>query len=303
MKNDELSYRAHENNLNRKIVEKDERLMHIKNKNCISYQIIKRTLDNLEPFLKSSDEWLTIGDYNGLEANYLIENGQRAVASNITDIFLQEAKKDKLIKDFKIINAEDIDYPDDNFDYVFCKEAFHHFPKAYIGLYEMIRCSKKAAIIIEPIDIIAKMPLLLFIKNILDRINPMLINKIWRNRFSFEIVGNYVFKISEREIEKIAMGIGLKTIAFKRINLILNLRLKKSITSETPINSNAWNKVKRRIRLKNFLSFLKIVPYNHLISVLFKSEPSTEVRKNMKKMGYVIIDLPENPYIKDRANI
>jgi hypothetical protein len=44
------------------------------------------------------------------------------------------------------------------------------FPRTYIGTYEMIRVAGKAAIIIEPIDII----------------NPYLINKVWKNRFSFE---------------------------------------------------------------------------------------------------------------------
>ena len=295
----ELSYQAHVKNLKDKIGEKDERLLHIRNHDCLGYQVIKRTLDLLQPFFGNTDNWLTIGDYNGLEANYLLENGQSVVASDITDIFLQEAQKEGLISEFKVINVESIDFPDDSFDYLFCKEAFHHFPKAYIGLYEMIRCSKKAAIIIEPIDIIAKMPLLLFIKNILDRIHPLLINKIWRNRFSFETVGNYVFKISEREIEKIAMGMGLKHIAFKRINLVLDLRLESSVILEAPMNRAGWKKFRQKVRFKNFFSYLRIVPYNHLCCVTFKSEPSPEVRKKMKESGYVILDLPENPYLQD----
>jgi len=164
----ELSYQAHVNNLQEKIGEKEERLLHIRNHDCLGYQVIKRTLDLLQPFFDSAGDWLTIGDYNGLEANYLLDNRQRVVASDISDIFLQEAQTAGLIEEFKVVNVEKIDYPDESFDYVFCKEAFHHFPKAYMGLYEMIRCAKKAAIIIEPIDIITRMPLLLFIKNILD---------------------------------------------------------------------------------------------------------------------------------------
>lgn len=297
MKKEELSYQAHINNLQNKIGEKDVRLEMIRNHDCIGYQVIKRILDLLQPMFNNSNEWLTIGDYNGLEANYLIENKQKAVASDITDVFLQEAKKEKLITEFSVINVENIDYPDNSFDYVLCKEAFHHFPKAYQGLYEMIRCSKKAAIMIEPIDIITQMPVLLFVKNILDRINPMLINKIWRNRFSFETVGNYVFKISEREIEKIAMGMGLKLIAFKGINLLLDLKLKKSVISESPKNERGWKKIKRRIIFKNFFSYLRIVPYNHLCCIIFKSEPTTETKNEMKKMGYKLINLPENPYL------
>lgn len=298
----ESSYQAHVKNLKDKIGEKDERLLHIRNHDCLGYRVIKRTLDLLQPFFGNAEDWLTIGDYNGLEANYLLENRQGAVASDITDIFLKEAKKEELIKEYRIINVENIDYPEDSFDYLFCKEAFHHFPKAYIGLYEMIRCSKKATIIIEPIDIITRMPLLLFIKNILDRINPMLINKIWRNRFSFETVGNYVFKISDREFEKIAMGMGLKHIAFKKINLVLDLGLENSVILETPTNRAGWKKFRRKVRVKNFFSYLRIVPYNHLCCVAFKSEPSPEVRKKMRETGYVIIDLPENPYLQTMLN-
>ena len=67
------------------------------------------------------------------------------------------------------------------------------------------------------------MPLLLFLKNVLDLFNPFLINKIWKNRFSWEKVGNYVFKISDREVEKIAMGLGLPCIAFKEMNVLFNI--------------------------------------------------------------------------------
>jgi len=302
MKNSELSYQAHRNNLHRQVIdEKEERLSSIKNKDCINYQIVKKYLDILRPFLSKPVNWLTIGDYNGLEANYLLEHGQKALASDITDVFLQEAHKEGLINQYREINVEDIDLPDDSFDYVLCKEAFHHFPKAYLGLYEMIRCSKNATILIEPIDIITKMPLLLFIKNILDRVNPLAINKLWRNRFSFETVGNYVFKISEREIEKVAMGLGFPCIAFKKINMVLNVKLDKAITSQTPMHKKGWKKINRRLSFKNLLGYLRIIPYNHLCCVVFKTNPDPEIRKHMQRAGFMVIDLAKNPYLKSMA--
>lgn len=74
----------------------------------------------------------------------------------------------------------------------------HHFPRPYAALYEMIRVAREAIVIIEPQDPISKMPLLLSLVNICGKINPNFINKIWKNRFSFEPVGNYVYKVSER---------------------------------------------------------------------------------------------------------
>jgi len=73
------------------------------------------------------------------------------------------------------------------------------------------------------------------------------------------------------------------------------------VAAETPINRNGWKKVKRQIFLRNLISFLKIVPYNHLCCISFKTLPSAEVRIKMNKMGYFIIDLPENPYLATMA--
>ncbi len=75
----ELSYQAHKNNLDLRKEEIEERLFGIKNNDCIGYQATKNTVDVIKPFLKSRNRWLTIGDYNGLEANYLLKNNQDAV--------------------------------------------------------------------------------------------------------------------------------------------------------------------------------------------------------------------------------
>jgi SAM-dependent methyltransferase len=249
----------------------------------------------LEPFWIKPNSWLTIADYNGLEANFLANKSQKVLASDISDAFLAEAKSEGLIENYQKINVEHIDYSDNSFDYVSCREAFHHFPRAYLGLYEMIRVSKKAAIIIEPIDILTKMPLLLLVKNILDRINPLLINKLWKNRFSFEKVGNYVFKISEREIEKMAMGIGLRLIAFKGINILTNCKENSIVV---PHDRELLREIQRKFRFQDFLCRMKIIPYNNICCVIFKEYPDPNTITKMRDLGYKIIDLPANPYLK-----
>jgi len=290
-----MSHEAHEKHLDNLISEKEQRLFHIKNKDCVSYKLNVRTLDMLSPFYEKSNTWLSIADYNGLEANYLLGKSQNVMASDISDAFLKAAKEEGLIPDFRKINVEKIDFPDDSFDYVSCREAFHHFPRAYLGLYEMIRVSKKAAIIVEPVDVLAKMPLLLLAKNILDWFNPLLINKLWKNRFSFEVVGNYVFKISEREIEKMAMGIGLRMIAFKGINILLDV---KGNVLETPMNTQLWNKIQKRLNRKDIPCRLKLIPYNTLCCIVFKEVPEESILAKLKAEGFKIIPLPENPYLK-----
>ena len=298
----ELSYKAHKDNWKNLISEKEERLYYKDKKDSITYNLTIRPLKLLEPFFSKKNKWLTIGDYNGLEANFLMVNNQSAIASDIDDTFLKEAYKSNLIKEYDTINSEKIHLQDNSVDYILCKEAFHHFPRAYLSLYEMLRCSKKAVIIIEPIDILCTSPLFFLLKNILDLINPQLINKIWKNRFSFETVGNYVFKIAEREIEKLAMGVGLPAIAFKGVNLILDLKIEKYILNQTPINNKYLNKINRKFKIRDLLSKLHIIPYNHKVVILFKSAPDIETRRNLKEIGYSILNLPKNPYLREDKN-
>lgn len=277
--------------------EKEQVLFHIKNQNCAAYKLISEPLKFLVPFFDTGKTWLTIGDYSGLEANYLLQRNQNVTASDLSDAILKEAQSDGLIKEYSKQNVERITYDDSTFEYVVCKEAFHHFPRAYLGLYEMIRVSKSATILVtEPIDIVSKMSLLLFIKNICDKVHPLLINKIWKNRFSWETVGNYVFKISEREIEKIAMGIGLPCIAFKRYD---NFKSHETIEGlfDVPINKKLYRNIKLKLAIRSFISSLGIIPHGSLCCILFKEQPGERVVRGMKDLGFTIISLPKNPYL------
>jgi len=179
-----------------------------------------------------------------------------------------------------------------------CKEAFHHFPRAYLGLYEMIRVSKVAVIMVtEPIDILSKMSSLVLIKNFLNKINPLLINRFWKNRFSWEPVGNYVFKISEREIEKIAMGIGLPFIAFKGYtNFKTHIEIKGLL--DVPLNTRLYKQIKRKLAVRSFISSMGIVPHESICSIIFKEQPSETLIQTLKTQGFVTLQLPPNPYLK-----
>jgi 2-polyprenyl-3-methyl-5-hydroxy-6-metoxy-1,4-benzoquinol methylase len=293
-----INYHAHEVNIENIVKEKEQNLFHIRNQNCAAYKLTAEPLKNLEPFLDASKTWLTVADYNGLEANYLLQQGQNVVASDISDAMLREAKKEGLITEFSKQNVEELTYEDNSFDYVMCKEAFHHFPRAYLGLYEMIRVSRIATILVaEPIDILSKMSLLVLIKNICDKIHPLLINKFWKNRFSWETVGNYVFKISEREIEKIAMGMGLPYIAFKRYEIFATHKNIDGL-SDVPLNQKVYRKIKMKLAMRSIISSVGIIPHSSLGCVVFKEQPSEEIVKKMKEKGFITIQLPSNPYLK-----
>ena len=288
----EASYISHQNNISKL---DEERIFYQKNQETLGYHLKTRPLKLLAPFTSTNNSWLTIGDISGLEAQYLQNFGQDVIASDISDEFLKIVKDEGLIDKYARVNVEAIDFADGSFDFCFCHEAYHHFPRAYIGLYEMIRVSRQATILMEPIDAYFKMPMLLFLKNILDKINPVLINKFWKNRFSFEPVGNYVFKLSEREVEKVAMGLGLKCIAFNSMN-VSHSPIDKAVLKKK-FDKKQYKKLMKGIYLRDFLGKLTLIPNNLLVAVVFKSEPSESLRASMVKAGYQIIDLPDNPYI------
>jgi SAM-dependent methyltransferase len=276
MKPIQKSHAAHARRIDGLIAEQDERLSYITEEKAGG------TLELLRPFWQTSGTWLTIADPNGFEAHYLQKCGQEVTASDISDTLLREAHRRGGVDKFRAINVEAIDEQDDSFDYVSCREAFHHFPRAYLGLYEMVRVARKAAIILEPTDALLHMPELLLLKNVLDRFDRRWIDKIWKNHYSFEKVGNYVFKISEREVEKMAMGMGLPCIAFKPFNAAPGVEARRAV---------------RVIRRLDLLSRLHVVPPVMLCCVLFKQEPEPETVRTMRETGYRIIPLPKNPYL------
>ena len=293
----DTNYQAQEINIEQMVREKERVLFHIKNQNCAAYKLISAPLEFLTPFFDTKKTWLTVGDYSGLEANYLLQRAQTVTASDLSDAMLKEAQSEGLIKEYSKQNVEKLTFGDNAFHYVVCKEAFHHFPRAYLGLYEMIRVSKSAAILVtEPLDILSKMSLLVFIKNLCDKINPSCINKLWRNRFSWESVGNYVFKISEREIEKVAMGIGLPAIAFKRYDNFKSHVEIEGLT-DVPTNLKLYRKIKRRLSVRSFISSLGIIPHGSLCCMLFKEVPDERILGGLKDRGFTFIPLPKNPYL------
>jgi hypothetical protein len=297
-KNAMWSYEAHMSHHKKHFEEGLDYLYALRNPKSLERRTLCRVYDVFHSLLKESCSWLTIGDFTGVEAMYLTEQSQKAMASDISDVYIKEAHRLKLIDAYDRINVEQIEYGEDAFDYVLCKESFHHFPRAYLGLYEMIRVAKKGVVLIEPTDAFCKMSSLVFLKNFCDLFNPNLINKLWKNRYSWEVVGNYVFKLSEREVEKAAMGMGLPCIAFKGVNI----RLKPIPESwgdpkKVPIDKRLERKLDRYIARRDLLCKLGIIPHNNLCAIIFKEKPSPELLEDLRRDHFQVIELPPNPYL------
>jgi len=258
----------------------------------------QRMYQALDPILKvdPNAKWLTVGDGRyGKDAKYILEKGCDALASDISDVLLKEAKDIGYIAEYRKENAESLSFQDSEFDYVLCKESYHHFPRPMLALYEMLRVANKGVLLIEPNDTYINDKLLeIVFRNLRKFVNFLFRRNGNANRHEFEIAGNYVFRISRREVEKVALGLNYKIIAFKGINNVYFEGVEHEKLSE---NGPLQKKVKVLIDRVDFFCRLGFMDYGILAAIIFKQEPSQELLQQLAKESYEIIRLPNNPYI------
>lgn len=263
----------------------------------------KNTIDNwrhnrMYAFLKKIVEfdknfkWLTVGDGRfGSDAMKLIEYGATNVlCTDLDDYLIKYSAKKKEINNYKKENAENLSFSDNEFDFVLCKESYHHFPRPMLALTEMFRVTKVGVILIEPRDLQIDRSLLSLVNKTVN-----LFKKRNDGHF-FEEVGNYVYTTSERELEKFMLGIHHNTIAFSGINdhyskisghEIENLNLQMKLK---------FLRLKTIIAFKNLLNLLNIRKTNLLKAILFKNNLNEDLKFILQKEGFQFKILPKNPY-------
>jgi len=255
----------------------------------------------LDPLLEAWPEsrWLTVGDGRfGTDAQYILSKGVHAVATDISDVLLKEAHQEGLLEDFSRQNAESLTYDDGEFNFILCKESYHHFPRPMTALYEMLRVAGKGVILIEPTDERAtttcRQSLFLtlrdFVRGIMGKPRP---------RHLFEETGNYMYGITRREMEKAALGLNLRTVAFKGIN---DYFVEGANLEKTDSGNRTLARIKRRIALHNMFCRLGLKEYILLTTVIFKEKLDGETRGLLERSGYQVLELPENPHIEDPSS-
>ena len=98
---------------------------------------------------------MTVGDGRFGKDAHVVQSkdpSARVHATDISDMLLREAAATGYIKSFSRENAESLSFGDGEFDFVLCKESYHHFPRPMIALYEMIRVAGTGVILMEPTD-------------------------------------------------------------------------------------------------------------------------------------------------------
>lgn len=271
-----------------------------KKKDTVDYWRHERSYRLMDALIEAHPEasWLTVGDGRyGTDAHYILGKGLKNVlASDISDTLLIEAKRDGFITDYATENAEKMSFPDGHFDFVLCKEAYHHFPRPAIALYEMLRVAKKGVVLIEPLDKnILYTQDNFFVKCIRSVTNILMLQ--WKGLYkyeNFEEVGNYIYTVSEREINKVALALNLKYTFFKKQNdCFIPGADEEKLADKGPI----YQTIKRTLRRHDLLCRIGIMQYGLMGTIIMKEKPDAVCLQKLKEAGYQGYVLPDNPYV------
>jgi len=300
--NEDIKYDRHEEEWEKAINDKDRKeisLTWLDQKLTLDRWRHDRMYDLLKPIidLDHTFSWLTVGDGRyGTDANALFRLGAtKVMCTDISDRLLKIGNDKGFIKDYSAQNAENLTFTNDQFDFTLCKEAYHHFPRPQIALHEMLRVSKLGVILMEPLDAKIEAKLLNKLLPIIKRLLGRSPNK---DGHSFEEVGNYVFSVSERELEKVQLGMHRRYIAYKYVSDYYEPGFEfVQLDSQNKSDIRKIRKTKFLINSRNVLSRFNLISPGLLCAILFKEEPNSSLVKSLKNSGWQVKTLPHNPYL------
>ncbi len=228
--------------------------------------------------------WMTVGDGSyGSDAFFLQQQGVDVLATSLTDSSLRIAHEKGFLKKYAAVNAEQIPYADHSFDYVLCKEAYHHFPRPAIAFYEMLRVAKKGVVLIEPYDGPPRL---------LDVVKEPMKKLLWGKNQTIHFEPS-IYRIHPKQIGKKLAAVGCPALAWKTFN---DIYLPRFGTSKEG-NTKGHLATKLAIFLQDVLCVLRLLNPGLVTVIAFKQMPSEEERQGLKGTGFSFDALPVNPYI------
>jgi len=258
-----------------------------------------RFLSCIDPILENYPDasWLTVADgYFGTAARYILGKGSKALATDLDVKALDIACQKEWIGLYEKANAENLQYPDNTFDFAFCKEAFHHFPRPAIAFYEMCRVAKFGIVLSEPNDWIPAP----FFRKLLSKIKGNLFALVGRRERPHSDEGcyeepsrNYVYTVSKREITKMAIALDYPVIIYRYLHDYWEPKY-----NDLSIHSGGMILLKLRIKFAGLLNLLRFNGLNRIQIIILKSSPSNKkLLVKFREAGFKVEFLPKNPYL------
>lgn len=246
-----------------------------------------RMLELARPLLHEfpGSTWMTVGDGRyGSDAAYLHAHGAKVLATSLTDHGLRHSKEQGFIPAYQVENAEALSLPDDSYDFVLCKEAYHHFPRPPVALYEMLRVARQAVVLIEPID---EPRLLDALKGAAKRLLRGELDQ------AFEPSGNYLYRIDLREMQKLLTAAGYEVMAYRLLNDFYHRAFE---TCSSRRLSGGLIVTRLGILTQDALSAVRLLGHALGCLVLFKAAPASGTRAVLQRGRFRVVELPKNPF-------
>lgn len=276
-----------------------------KNEDTVDYWRHFRMYKTIIPVLKHHPDarWLTVGDGKyGTDAHFISKYTPHVVASDIAEDCLKTALDDGYIPEYKIENAEKMSFADNSFDFVFCKEAYHHFPRPAIAVYEMLRVARKGIILLEPNDPNSVIPQKMtvrraffwFLQSLKNYIKERIGRQPYYSQGGYEPVGNFVYFLSEREVEKFALGLNYDMVAIKGINdeYIDGVEF-ELLKDKGPL----YTSLSRIIEQEDCKVMSGKRDFGLMTAIIFKEMPGEACIEDLRKEGFRVTKLIKNPYL------
>jgi len=248
-----------------------------------------RMLGSVLPLLQEhpGSSWMTIGDGNyGSDAFFLQKNGADSLATSISDSTLRIGHEMGFIARFRAENAEHLSATDGEFDFTFCKEAYHHFPRPPIAFYEMLRVARIGTVLIEPTEDAPKL---------LDRLKIVAKKLLRKDKTTlFETSGNFIYRLNVTEIAKMMTALNYEVVAFRPFNDFYHPSLSGGAYARFGLRTLL---TKAGVLIQDFFCRLRLLNYGLSTTIAFKSKISGTMKARLKAAGFRILELPRNPYL------
>jgi hypothetical protein len=158
----------------------------------------------------------------------------------------------------------------------------------------MIRVARIGVVLIEPNDgSIPSHPRAAAVRLVRNGLKKLLGKPVVKD--GFEATGNYIYSVSRREIEKFALGLGLRHLAFNGYNDHYVPGVEYELLAD---RGPLFQAVRKKVAFRDRLCRLGLIEPSLLAAVILKPEPAPQLAAALRALGFVVITLPENPYAK-----
>ena len=115
--------------------------------------------------------------------------------------------------------------------------------------------------------------------------------------YGFEKVGNFIYRINRKELEKFLLGMNYRDIAFNKVidkyTSGVEFEKKQNLSNKGKF---LYLNLKLRIIYVQILNFFRIDDGGLLIAALFKEKPNENQKKILKMNNWLFKKLPKNPF-------